>query len=167
MLIFYVVSKWLKDTRGEPSYLCKRAAWCSTCPRGAKARLTLAHPASQRRGSWRPSVTQNDCRKYSLPLTINSSMKMSIYSFSKHPFMQTDFAAHRPGSNEWPCSGWINTPFSDIILFVRLLGTKARYAVFYLNRFAFLLWLYDHYKEEKKTQQDYIFKNYFLLVRTT
>lgn len=103
----------------EPSYLCGRAAWRPTHPRSAWALFTVAHCSS-----WSPFLTKNDHRKYSLPLTIDSSMKMPVYPFSKYPFMQSDFAAHRPDqwSSEWPFSGWINTPFSDIIVFVREKG---------------------------------------------
>lgn len=48
-------------------------------------------------------------------------------------------------SNEWPCSGWINTPFNDIIVFVRdkgqlLVGPYTEgHAMFYLKQFVFLL----------------------------
>lgn len=80
-------------TTWDGSSLRGPAAWCSTHPRSAKALPAFARRACR---SWRPSVTRNDRRKYILPLIINSSMKMSVYPFSKHPFMQADFAAHRP-----------------------------------------------------------------------
>lgn len=57
---------------------------------------TKIQPQVGCRGADALSGTRNDRRKYILPLIINSSMKMSVYPFPKHPFMQSDLAAHRP-----------------------------------------------------------------------
>lgn len=141
------------------------AAWCSTRPRSAKALPVLACRACR---SWRPSVTRNDRRKYILPLIINSSMKISVYPFSKHPFMQSDFAAHRPVI-KWmtldPGPWWIYTPFSDITGFIRdkgqvMVGNLRIARACSVNRFAFLLWLYDDYEEEKKVKDRFFFSNF-------
>lgn len=63
-----------------------------------------------------------------------------------------------------PAPGWIYTPFSDITVFVRdkgqvMVGNLRIARACSVNRFAFLLWLYDHYEEEKKVK-DRFFSNF-------
>lgn len=117
-------------TREDPSYL---SGWA------AKALLSLCKLTP-----WQLMLfCTTNASSPSNNLVLNETVHLSTSKTANQAVRL--FQPTNQRSNEWPCSGWINTPFNDIIVFVRdkgqvLVGPYLEgHAMFYLNQFVFLL----------------------------
>lgn len=112
-----MVSKWLKDVRENPPTCLDEQHDARPAQEGHCSHLLTAQADAGEADAlpWHRMIAES---------TVSHSQSIpqwkcpSIHFQSTHSCSQT---LQRTGqwSNEWHCSGWINTPFSDIIAFVR------------------------------------------------